>query len=174
MAAVDFKTHFVLVSKDGDQQKVSRSAAQMLGLVKSTTQDSAEGDEVKLPVEVDKDTLRLVIEYIEEHKDSKAEKLPQPLDKPIDQLLSEWDKVYLNTKLLEGGDIIKHQKMLNVMSAAHYFDCEDLLNLTCAAAASFIQDKNPEEIRKFFNLPDDFTPEQKSRNAEELKALSDL
>lgn len=171
---VDYKTHIVLTAKTGENFKLSRSAINMLGLVKQMTGDSAEGEECKLPVEVDANSLPVVISYVEYHKDSKADVIPQPLQGKIDQYLSEWDKQFLTTHLIKGGNEKQHQGLLDCMSAAHYFDCDDLLNLTCAAAASLIQDKNPEQIRALFGLPDDFTPEQRARNAEELKALSDL
>jgi S-phase kinase-associated protein 1 len=171
---VDYNTHIVLKAKGGENFKLSRAAIPLLSLVKQMTSDSAEGEETKLPVEVDANVLPIVISYVEYHKDSKAETIPQPLQGKLETHISEWDKQYVNSYLIKGGDEKQHQGLLDTMAAAHYFDCADLLDLTCAAAASLIQDKNPEQIRALFGLPDDFTPEQRARNAEELKALSDL
>ena len=42
-----------------------------------------------------------------------------------------------------------------------------LLDLTCATVASMIKGKTPEEIRKTFNIVNDFTPEEEAQVREE-------
>ena len=42
--------------------------------------------------------------------------------------------------------------------AANYMDIKPLLDLTCAKVASMIKGKTPEQIRKTFNIQNDFTP----------------
>jgi len=44
--------------------------------------------------------------------------------------------------------------------AANYLNIKDLLDLTCQAAADMIKGKTPDEIRKIFNIKNDFTPEE--------------
>ena len=44
--------------------------------------------------------------------------------------------------------------------AANYMDIKPLLDLACAKVASMIKGKTPEEIRKRFNIKNDFTPEE--------------
>ena len=44
--------------------------------------------------------------------------------------------------------------------AANYMDIKPLLDLTCAKVASMIKGKTPEQIRKTFNITNDFTPEE--------------
>jgi S-phase kinase-associated protein 1 len=48
-------------------------------------------------------------------------------------------------------------------------DIKPLLDLTCAAVASMIKGKTPEEIRKTFNIVNDFTPEEEAQVREENK-----
>ena len=47
-----------------------------------------------------------------------------------------------------------------LLQAANYMDIKPLLDLTCAKVASMIKGKTPEQIRKTFNITNDFTPEE--------------
>ncbi|KAM3342327.1 SKP1-like protein 20 [Capsicum galapagoense] len=44
--------------------------------------------------------------------------------------------------------------------AANYLNIKSLLDLTCQTAANMIKGKTPEEIRKTFNIKNNFTPEE--------------
>ena len=44
--------------------------------------------------------------------------------------------------------------------AANYLNIKELLNLTCQTVADMIKGKTPEQIRKTFNIKNDFTPEE--------------
>jgi len=48
-------------------------------------------------------------------------------------------------------------------------DIKSLLDLTCAKVASMIKGKTPEDIRKTFNIVNDFTPEEEAKVREENK-----
>jgi len=47
-----------------------------------------------------------------------------------------------------------------MLQAANYLDIKGLLDLTCQSVADMIKSKSVEEIRKIFNIKNDFTPEE--------------
>ena len=51
-------------------------------------------------------------------------------------------------------------KLFGFLQAANYLNIENLLDLTCQTFAEMIKGKTPEEIRKTFNIKNDFTPEE--------------
>lgn len=51
-------------------------------------------------------------------------------------------------------------ELFELILACNYIDCKPLTDLCCDTVAGMIKGKSPEEIRKTFNLKNDFTPEE--------------
>ena len=51
--------------------------------------------------------------------------------------------------------------------AANFMDIKSLLELACAKVASMIKGKTIPDIRKFFNIENDFTPEEEAQIMDE-------
>ncbi|KAM3373992.1 hypothetical protein P3S68_012706 [Capsicum galapagoense] len=49
--------------------------------------------------------------------------------------------------------------VLTTFQAINYLNIKSLLDLTCQIVADMIKGKTPEEIRKTFNIKNNFTPE---------------
>lgn len=64
---------------------------------------------------------------------------------------------------------VDQEILFELILAANYMDIKPLLDLTCATVASMIKGKSPEDIRKTFNIVNDFTPEEEAQVREENK-----
>ncbi|KAK6010654.1 Skp1 family, dimerization domain protein, partial [Ostertagia ostertagi] len=65
-----------------------------------------------------------------------------------------WDRQFFN---VDQGTIFE------LILAANYLDIRGLLDVACRVVASMINGKTPEEIRRTFNIRNDFTPEEEAR-----------
>ena len=53
--------------------------------------------------------------------------------------------------------------LIGRVQAANYLDIKALLDVGCKTVANMIKGKSPEEIRKTFNIQNDFTPEEEDQ-----------
>ena len=168
---VDFSQSVVLQSNDQKpvEYLVSRDAVKMSGLMKDMLEDQ-DGDDQQtvIPIpNVNGRTLKYVLEYCEQHHNNRAEPIDKPLRGKIEEVISTWDRQFLLTDLIKGGDEKQHELLIDVIMAANFLNIKDLLDLTCASVASMIKGKNPEQIRALFNIENDFTPEEEEKIREE-------
>ena len=66
-------------------------------------------------------------------------------------LVDPWYADYIN---------VEKEVLFELIMASNYLDIKHLLEFACAKVASLIKNKSIEEIRKFFNIENDFTPEE--------------
>ena len=52
--------------------------------------------------------------------------------------------------------------VFEIILAANFLEIKDLLNLASAKVASKIKNKSIKEIKQFFNIENDFTPEEEA------------
>ncbi len=85
----------------------------------------------------------------------------QPLrSSNLAEIVPEWDAKFVD---------IEQEMLFELILAANYLDIKSLLDLTCAKVASMIKNKSPEDIRRTFNIKNDFTPEEEAQVREENK-----
>jgi hypothetical protein len=96
--------------------------------------------------------------------------LTTPLHKPIEQLLSAWENVFVSTRLLRhNGDAWEHQDVISVLHAAQFLEiptlealcsgwCGSQITKMCASTKNSFE--AAEMIRKFFHIEKDWTPEE--------------
>jgi S-phase kinase-associated protein 1 len=76
------------------------------------------------------------------------------------EVVQPWYAEYVN---------VEQDVLFELILAANYMDIKPLLDLTCASVASLIKGKSPEDIRRTFNIQNDFTPEEEAQVREENK-----
>lgn len=54
---------------------------------------------------------------------------------------------------------VEQEFLYELVKAANYMDIKPLLSLTCSTIACMFKGKEPYEIRRKFNIRDDFAPE---------------
>ena len=142
-----------LTTMDGETILVLKEIACKSILVKGIVDDSGIDDEIPL-ASVKKPILEKIITYckhIHEHT-------PPEIDKPLrsnnlSDVVNEWYADFVN---------LEQEVLFELILAANFMDIKSLLELTTAKVASLIKGKTIPETRKFFNIENDFTPEEEA------------
>lgn len=154
-----------LISKEGNQHKVPRKAAEMSILLKNTFQDYSSDQAIPLE-EVNEETLKLVIEYLNHYAGTPPTEIEKPIkSNDIKDLTDKFSADFVDALSLES--------LVDLTSAANYMEIQPLLDLTCAKFASMVKDKNEDEIFKTFNITTAFTEEEKQQVIKENPWLAD-
>jgi len=140
-----------LVSQEEEKFTVSRKVALMSELVKTMVEGDSRENEFPLP-NVKASTLGKVVEYMKYHSETPAKEIEKPLKSAnMAEVVPSWDAEFVD---------VDQELLFELILAANYMDIKPLLDLTCAKVASMIKGKTPEQIRKTFNIQNDFTPEE--------------
>ncbi|KEP52449.1 E3 ubiquitin ligase complex SCF subunit SconC protein [Rhizoctonia solani 123E] len=168
----------ILVTSDNEQFNVDKDVAERSVLIKNMLEDVGESDQpIPLP-NVSSSVLKKVLEYCEHHR---AEPLPtaetdnnadDPRKRQVSEI-GEWDQKFIQ---------VDQEMLFEIILAANYLDIKALLDVGCKTVANMIKGKTPEEIRKLFNIVNDFTPEEEAQIKKEnvsmtlvgTRALSDF
>jgi len=154
-----------VLSSDGEQFTIDREVAIRSVLIKNMIEDVGESDNpIPLP-NVSASVLKKVIEWCEHHK-----KDPEPSAEDPDDArkrateISDWDTKFIN---------VDQEMLFEIILAANYLDIKPLLDVGCKSVANMIKGKQPEEIRKLFNIANDFTPEEEAQIKKENEWAED-
>jgi len=150
-------TTITLRSSDQVDISVEKEVAERSVLIKNMIEDV--GDEAMteaIPIpNVNEAVLRKVIEWCIHHRgdppaaaddDSDSRKKTTDID--------EWDQKFMQ---------VDQEMLFEIILAANYLDIKALLDVGCKTVANMIKGKSPEEIRKTFNIQNDFTPEEEDQ-----------
>lgn len=162
-------THKIrLVSQEGEVFVVEPRVALMSELVKNMVVEEEERDddgddvqEIPLP-NVKAAVLGKVIEYCNMHKDTPMSEIEKPLSSVnMVDVVQQQFAAYI--------DGMQQEMLFEIILAANYMDITPLLELSCAKVATMIKGKTPDQIRKTFNIVNDFSPEEEAAVMEENK-----
>lgn len=98
------------------------------------------------------------IRYCEYHHNNRAKKIKKPVALSLEEVICEWDQQFL--KLVDDVVTMDNRHLFNLSLTANYLGCNDLVNLCCAAMAYSIRGMKVEEMREYFDIENDLTPEE--------------
>jgi S-phase kinase-associated protein 1 len=134
-----------------------REVAEKSVLIKNMVGDLGEEameDAIPIP-NVNAAVLKKVIEWCDHHKHDPPTSNDDDSDsrkKTTD--IEEWDQKFMQ---------VDQEMLFEIILAANYLDIKALLDVGCKTVANMIKGKSPEEIRKTFNIQNDFTPEEEDQ-----------
>lgn len=146
----------IIISLDDERFPVERQIADKSILIKNMIDDLnpdglTEDFEIPTP-NVRSTVLSKVLEWCEYHKNT-----PFPDDDDEDARKSapvdEWDRTFLK---------VDQEMLYEIISAANYLNIRPLLDASCKIVAELIRNKSPEELRRTFNIVNDFSPEEEA------------
>ncbi|KAJ7944131.1 SKP1-like protein [Quillaja saponaria] len=129
-----------LKSSDGEAFEVDEAVALESQTIKHMVEDDCADNGIPLP-NVTSKILAKVIEYCKKHVESSTS----------EEDLKAWDADFVK---------VDQATLFDLILAANYLNIKSLLDLTCQTVADMIKGKTPEEIRKTFNIKNDFSPEE--------------
>ncbi|KAK9165096.1 hypothetical protein Scep_000287 [Stephania cephalantha] len=134
-----------LMSCDKEAFDVDEAVALESLTIKHMIEDTNPDSAIPVPNVTGK-ILAKVIEYCKKHVES-----PKSDDRALEEDLKNWDAEFVK---------VDQATLFDLILAANYLNIKSLLDLTCQTVADMIKGKTPEEIRKTFNIKNDFTPEE--------------
>ncbi|KAJ1290616.1 hypothetical protein BS78_02G258000 [Paspalum vaginatum] len=158
MAATGKKENMlVLFSNDGESFDVPESVARESVTLRGMIEDGCTDNGIPLP-NVHSKILCKVIEYCKKHVlargeggDATTAEPTAATNKATEDELKAFDAEFVK---------VDQATLFDLILAANYLNIKELLDLTCQTVADMIKGKTPEEIRKTFNIKNDFTPEE--------------
>ncbi|CAI0547361.1 unnamed protein product [Linum tenue] len=120
--------------------------------IKHMIEDDCADNGIPLP-NVTAKILAMVIEYCKNHHGS-PDGMGDDDDGAVeDEAMKTWDKKFVK---------VDQDTLFDLILAANYLNIKELLDLTCKTVADMMSGKTPEEIRKIFNIKNDYTPEEEA------------
>ncbi|WFC99352.1 hypothetical protein MYAM1_002096 [Malassezia yamatoensis] len=145
----------LLTTSDNEHFTVDRDVAERSMLIKQMIEDIGESDHpIPLP-NVSSGVLAKVLEYCSHHRNDSpttSDDADEMRRRATD--ISEWDAKFIQ---------VDQEMLFEIILAANYLDIKSLLDVGCKTVANMIKGKQPEEIRKLFNIHNDFTPEEEAQ-----------
>ena len=112
--------------------------------------------------QVNESVLKKVIEWCEHHKDDPPASADDSDSRKKTTDIEEWDQKFMQ---------VDQEMLFEIILASNYLDIKPLLDVGCKTVANMIKGKSPEEIRKTFNITNDFTPEEEDQIRRRMSGL---
>eukprot|EP01018_Ginkgo_biloba_P019088 Gb_36146 [translate_table: standard] len=146
-----------LKSSDMETFEVEEEVALESQTIKNMIEDTGTEAPIPLP-NVSSRILAKVVEYCKYHVNARSSSNSNSSSSDnksspslADDDIKTWDAEFVK---------VDQATLFDLILAANYLNIKNLLDLTCQTVADMIKGKTPEEIRKTFNIKNDFTPEE--------------
>ncbi|XP_059065400.1 SKP1-like protein 1B [Cryptomeria japonica] len=139
-----------LKSSDDEMFEVDQAVVFESETIKNMIEDTGVESVVPLP-NVSSNILAKVMEYCKYHVE--AAKTSEEKSAISEEDVKKWDQEFVK---------VDQATLFDLILAANYLNINNLLHFTCQTVADMIEGKSPEEIRKTFNIKNDFTPEEEA------------
>lgn len=161
------KLDLVLLSEDNVELQVSSDFVQFSTTIENLVNDISQSNSEAIPVGVSSEILKhiqaLMPFYEKKTKDKPKEE--KSVEEKVEEKESEERMKYLGT--------LTQENLFSLIIACNYLDIKCILTTCCRFVANMIHGKNPEEIRKLFNIKNDFTPEEEEQIKKENEWATD-
>jgi S-phase kinase-associated protein 1 len=145
-----------ITTSDGITMDVERPVAERSILIKNLLEDLGGESDESIPIpNVNEAVMKKVLEWCTHHKNDPPATQDDDSDsrkKSTD--IDEWDQKFMQ---------VDQEMLFEIILAANYLDIKALLDVGCKTVANMIKGKSPDEIRKTFNIQNDFTPEEEEQ-----------
>ncbi|AOW26389.1 S-phase kinase-associated protein 1 [Candida albicans P57072] len=146
----------IIVSSDNEKFPVEPKIAEKSILIKNMINDLhpdglEEDFEIPTP-NVRANVLCKVLEWCEHHKNTVFQD-DEDEDAKKSVPVEEWDRNFLK---------VDQEMLYEIILAANYLNIKPLLESGCKMVAEMIKSKSPEELRRTFNIINDFSPEEEA------------
>uniref|UniRef100_A0A1D1ZB08 SKP1-like protein 4 n=1 Tax=Anthurium amnicola TaxID=1678845 RepID=A0A1D1ZB08_9ARAE len=150
----------------GEEFEVEVDMAMQSGAIKHMIEDLGPGSCIPVP-NVSADVLAKILEFFKHHREDH-------LRKPKDSkgFLGQFEPD-LHEEELKKFDIefvnVGRDPLFELLMAADYLNAKKLLDVTCQAIADNIKDMSVEDVREYFQIENDYTPEEEQKLRKEYK-----
>jgi S-phase kinase-associated protein 1 len=150
------KVMVTLLTSDNAEIAVEREVVERSILIKNLLEDLGGDNNEAIPIpNVNEPVMKKVIEWCEHHrKDPPASQDDDSDSRKKSTDIDEWDQKFMQ---------VDQEMLFEIILAANYLDIKALLDVGCKTVANMIKGKSPDEIRKTFNIQNDFTPEEEDQ-----------
>ncbi|KAJ4402274.1 hypothetical protein N0V91_007307 [Didymella pomorum] len=145
-----------ITTSDSVTMDVQRQVAERSILIKNLLEDLGGDMDEPIPIpNVNEAVMKKVLEWCEHHKaDPPASQDDDSDSRKKSTDIDEWDQKFMQ---------VDQEMLFEIILAANYLDIKALLDVGCKTVANMIKGKSPDEIRKTFNIQNDFTPEEEEQ-----------
>ena len=141
-----------VVTSDDDKFTLTVKEASASDTMRNLIEDAGIEEPIPLP-NVDTVIMTKIVDYLKYHGKTPANPL-QDAEKDENPLLDPFDAEFCK---------VDTETLFKIILAANFLDIKTLLDVTCLTVSNMIKGKTPEEIRKLFNIENDFTPEEEEQ-----------